>query len=457
MYWKCEDKNCKGRGNSCGEMLPPLKLTKAHNLWHEPSLVKREVYETIRDYRLASTSIKSKGKNRQILKDILKDKSDDVLAELPTASALAQQGNRINKRGQTRSKEPKKLKDLVIDNCLKKTYKGEEFFMGESGEDNERVFLFSTTKNLKLLSKYTAWMGDGTFAVLPLIFLQLYTILVIVNNFPLPLAFGLLPNKKTKTYIAFFSLIYPFLTSTPTSINVDFELACFTAVKKVFGNSIQIYGCYFHLSQSFFRNVQLKGLIKEYKLNKNFQFCFNLCQAVSFLRIEDVKRGFGLIKSHVRNHCAKFSVIITYIEIYYVGKGVQGVPRFPISSWNLHQRVLLGFPRTSNKLERFNKEFNLDCGDYHQATFDIIENLRLEQGQTENTIVKIKLGEKKPQNQLQIDFDSAIMTILNNYDMNDLFDVLSNLAMCIGKHKHIINKSKKGRKKKPMSSDSDDN
>ncbi len=67
------------------------------------------------------------------------------------------------------------------------------------------------------------------------------------------------------------------------------------------------------------------------------------------------------------------------------------------------------------------------------------------------------MGEKKPQNQLQIDFDSAIMTILNNYDMNDLFDVLSNLAMCIGKHKHIINKSKKGRKKKPMSSDSDDN
>ncbi len=86
-----------------------------------------------------------------------------------------------------------------------------------------RVYLFSTTKNLKLLSKYTAWMVDGTFAVLPLIFLQLNTILVIEKNFPLPLAFGLLPNKKTKTYIAFFSLIYPFLTSTPTLINVDFE------------------------------------------------------------------------------------------------------------------------------------------------------------------------------------------------------------------------------------------
>ena len=97
---------------------------------------------------MASTSSKSKGNIRQILKDILKDKSEDVLAELPSASALAQQGNRLNKRVQARSKEPKKLKDLVIEDCLKKTYKGEEFFMGESGDHNERVFLFTTTKNL---------------------------------------------------------------------------------------------------------------------------------------------------------------------------------------------------------------------------------------------------------------------------------------------------------------------
>jgi hypothetical protein len=79
--------------------------------------------------------------------------------------------------------------------------------MGESGHGNERVFLFSTAKNMKLLSKHKSWMGDGTFAVLPLIFLQLYTILVVINNHALPLAFGLLPNKTTKTYKSFFLLI----------------------------------------------------------------------------------------------------------------------------------------------------------------------------------------------------------------------------------------------------------
>jgi hypothetical protein len=155
--------------------------------------------------------------------------------------------------------------------------------LGEKGEGNERVFLFSTSKNMKLLSKHLSWMCDGTFAVLPLIFFQLYTVIVIVNNFPLPLAFGLLLNKKTKTYVSFFSLILPHLTSQPVSINVDFELASFNAVKKVFENLVQIYGCYFHLSQSFFRNVQLEGLLVAYRTNKNVQLCFQLCQALSFL------------------------------------------------------------------------------------------------------------------------------------------------------------------------------
>jgi hypothetical protein len=38
--------------------------------------------------------------------------------------------------------EPKYLKDLIVDPSFKKTYRGEDFLLGESGEANERVFLF---------------------------------------------------------------------------------------------------------------------------------------------------------------------------------------------------------------------------------------------------------------------------------------------------------------------------
>ena len=158
-----------------------------------------------------------------MIKEIIKNQSDEVLSELPSTCALRQKANRARKRDKEVIKEPKYLKDLVINENFKKTYKGEDFLVGEAGVGNARIFLFSTPKNLKLLSKHTSWMGDGTFAVLPIIFLQLYTIIVLVNNFPLPLAYGLLPNKQTKTYVSFFNLIFSRISCIPKSFNVDFE------------------------------------------------------------------------------------------------------------------------------------------------------------------------------------------------------------------------------------------
>jgi hypothetical protein len=298
-------------------------------------------------------------------------------------------------------------------------------------------------------------MGDGTFAVLPLIFFQLYTILVIINNFPLPLAYGLLPNKTTKTYTEFFSLIMRKITVIPKSFNVDFDLATFKAVRKVFGK-IEIYGCYFHLSQSFYKNILLKGFVNEYRNNKTFKNCFLLTQALAFLRIDDVKKGFNLLKKHAETNCTSFLIFLDYVEVNYIGKGSKRA-RFEINTWNVHHRVILGLPRTSNKLERFNKEFNSDAGDYHQATHDIINQLRLEQGHTELIIVRIKHGETNPTNKLVENLDSALKVVCDDYNSNEIFSFLSNIALVIEKHNRIINKSKgkKGKAKTTTTINSD--
>jgi hypothetical protein len=87
-----------------------------------------------------------------------------VLMHLPSSDALRQQVNRANKKDKP-IVELKYLKDLIVDPSFKKTFRGEDFLLGESGEANEKVFLFSTPKNMKILSKNKNWMGDGTFAV----------------------------------------------------------------------------------------------------------------------------------------------------------------------------------------------------------------------------------------------------------------------------------------------------
>jgi hypothetical protein len=95
----------------------------------------------------------------------------------------------------------------------------------------------------------------------------------------------------------------------PLSFNVDFELATFNAVKFIFGHDVQIYGCYFHLSQSFFRNVQLNGLI-----------VFFNTQALAFLPIDDVTKGFELLRDYCNKNCSNYGLMLEYIETYYVGK-----------------------------------------------------------------------------------------------------------------------------------------
>ena len=185
-----------------------------------------------------------------------------------------------------------------------------------------------------------------------------------------------------------------------------------------------------------------KGLINQFRYDKQFKNCFHLTQALAFLSIEDVKKGFILLKNYVQTNCPSFMIILTYVEANYIGTSDGKSARFGIKTWNVSQRVLLGLPRTSNKLERFNKEFNTDAGDYHQATHDIIDHLRLEQGHTEMILLKIKHGEVKQKNKLVEDLDLELKTVCANYDSADIFSFLSSIALIIDKHNKILNKSK---------------
>ena len=97
---------------------------------------------------------------------------------------------------------------MIVPEELKKTYKGELFLIEDSGKDDpHRTLLFSTNQNLKLLSKFNNWLGDGTFKILPLIMFQLFTVFIVLNNFTLPLAYGLLPDKKKRNLRSIFKML----------------------------------------------------------------------------------------------------------------------------------------------------------------------------------------------------------------------------------------------------------
>ncbi|RNA11180.1 hypothetical protein BpHYR1_049113 [Brachionus plicatilis] len=120
---------------------------------------------------------------------------------------------RSNKAGA--GKEFDELSKVEIKEELKVTYRNEKFLWGDSGSDDpERILVFTTKENLKLLDKHRDWFCVGTFDISPTLFPKLYSIHVIINNKEFPVLFAFLPNKNQCPYVKLFNMINGFIKKT---------------------------------------------------------------------------------------------------------------------------------------------------------------------------------------------------------------------------------------------------
>ncbi|RNA35677.1 hypothetical protein BpHYR1_024196 [Brachionus plicatilis] len=252
IHWKCEDTlTCTGRAHSEGE---DVEITIAHS--HKPDIARK--YKLINDEKIKELAIKSKDNPRDILIETQKSDDEDVVLK-SSYNNLRQVISRVrqNKAG---------------------------YDTGPS--DENRILLFTTEDNLRLLEKYRDWYCDGTFDISPVLFKQLYSIHIVVNNKDLPLVYALLPNKKQSSYTKLFRLIKSFTTKEPKTINVDFEKAVFNSVKTVFKES-------------------------------KFKEAFMMHKALCYVPESDVVYVFKQLKSQLDK---SFDPFFKYIEKYYIGK-----------------------------------------------------------------------------------------------------------------------------------------
>ncbi|RNA32767.1 hypothetical protein BpHYR1_049728 [Brachionus plicatilis] len=266
IYWKCNFAGCKGRGISAG-LNPPLQVTQSH-ISHKMNPAKLEYLNTL--YQIKAQASDSSDQPRLIIRRTQLTLSTECVSMLRNVS-------------------------LTIPTELTKTYKNKLFYFADSGSnDRNRVILFTTEDNLKLLSKFNDWYCDGTFDISPTLFKQVYSFHVIINDSALPMMYALLPNKKQLTYKKMFKMVKSLVQKSPSSINVDFELAAINAIKAVF--NCKIYGCYFHLCQSMWRRVQKRGKVK-YWYDESFRTSFRRLQSLAYLPLEDVSVGFEYVRS----------------------------------------------------------------------------------------------------------------------------------------------------------------
>jgi hypothetical protein len=103
---------------------------------------------------------------------------------------------------------PEKLSDIDLPREL--TLDANEknlFLLYDSGkEDPDRFFIFCTEKKLKLIENAHLF-ADGTFDIAPNLFLQVYSIHVLIENKTIVSVFALLPRKTQKIYESMLNVI----------------------------------------------------------------------------------------------------------------------------------------------------------------------------------------------------------------------------------------------------------
>ena len=261
-------------------------------------------------------------------------------------------------------KDPDHIKDWIVPFLLHNTFKNCRFYWDDSGEgDENRIIIFATAANFEVLKENKDWFGDGTFSITSTIIKQLYSIHVIKNGKDFPLVYAFLPGKSYEIYMKFFTMLKASMSEPPRSFNCDFEKAVFEAVKTSWPDCI-VYGCWFHLSQSFLRHIQTDKkhqLLAHFKVDIEFRKSYRMLQGLAYLPPVDVVDGFNLLKKNCINN---FEPMLDYVERIYIGKlrtnsqSIREEARYPIASWNLYQRVLDDLPKTNNTAETWHGRIN---------------------------------------------------------------------------------------------------
>ena len=89
--------------------------------------------------------------------------------------------------------------------------------------DGKKIFMFTTTNNLKLLCASKYWVMDGTFKAAPNLFHQLYTIHCNIadgegENCIVPVVYALMPGKSQEIYQKLFKVIPDYIVERPNSV-----------------------------------------------------------------------------------------------------------------------------------------------------------------------------------------------------------------------------------------------
>lgn len=123
---------------------------------------------------LKETAKTDRSKARNLIANAVGTVNSQVAVVLPTLSQMGRTVNRVRNAGNI--KIPKNAKRIELSEKYTVTPKGDNFLLFDNGNEDNRLLIFGTRDNLRVLKNCASISCDGTFDVTPPGFHQLYTI-----------------------------------------------------------------------------------------------------------------------------------------------------------------------------------------------------------------------------------------------------------------------------------------
>lgn len=401
-YWKCIKYNmykCRGRAHTVNDEVILHKNT--HN--HTPNIIEISTKTIINELKKTASSQVSSTPHQIITNTISTISSQAISGALPSVATMKKTVQRLKRCENAPPVNPSTLSEITIIEPYTFTLNNKPFLLYDSGSDDvNRILLFSTEENLKILSDQYHWFIDGTFKSSPQLFTQLLTIHAIKYDTVLPLVFALVPNKTRDSYTKIIKeLLNLEKNLRPASVMVDFEQALLGAITDVFKDT-RIRGCFFHFGQCIWRKIQCIPEIRE-KYISNADFALNVKQlmALAFVPIPDVEEKFDELMSQsffVENEELLFP-LTDYFEDTWIGRPnrrrTRRPPTFSLALWNQYDATLTDLPKTNNSVEGWHRAFSSLLGASHPTIWRLIDTIKKEQGSTEIKINQLIAGQEQ--------------------------------------------------------------
>ena len=250
---------------------------------------------------------------------------------------------------------PHRREDVTFEGEWTQSLNGQQFLLAQDG-DHDKIVIFATAENLRVLAASDELYVDGTFHTCPQLFYQIFSIHAIRFRRQFPLAFCLLPNKAQETYQDVFEVLKEKcadldLQLGPTTVMSDFELAIIHAVELAFPLTTP-KGCFFHFCQCLNRKIQALGLQVAYREDAGIRSFVRKTAALAFVPVRFVPLAWQAIKAEAPEHdgIAEFAA---YLERTWL------VGNYPPVLWNVYETQQT---RTNNRLEGWHSKMKKVVG-----------------------------------------------------------------------------------------------